>query len=74
MNEAGRLPGLTGWRIMLGSAALYNLTIGVAALFLPLVRAGLAAPGTGLMLAGDGFFTLAFIAFFRSCDRRGAGA
>jgi hypothetical protein len=70
MNEAGRIPGLTGWRIMLGSAALYNLTIGVAVL----VRAGLAAPGTGLMLAGDGFFTLAFIAFLRSCDRRGAGA
>lgn len=37
--------------------------LGVIALVLPQVRAGLAAPGTGLVLAGDALFTLGFVAF-----------
>lgn len=37
--------------------------LGVIALVLPQVRAGLAAPGTGLVLAGDALFTIGFIAF-----------
>ena len=104
--------GLTGWRVMLALAALYNLLIGglallgpgdtnghvtgllvacfglvyalaasdplrfapvlwagvagklgVIALVWPQVRAGAAAPGTGLVLAGDALFTLGFLAF-----------
>jgi len=112
MDDAGKQPGLTGWRTMLVLAALYNLAIGlvalhtpgsvdgrivgllvacfglvyalaasdplrfaptlwvgvigklgVIALVLPQVRAGLAAPGTGLVLGGDALFTLGFVAF-----------
>lgn len=37
--------------------------LGVIALMLPLVRAGAAALGTGLVLLGDGLFTVGFIAF-----------
>jgi hypothetical protein len=37
--------------------------LGVIALVLPQVRAGLAAPGTGLVLAGDALFTFGFVAF-----------
>lgn len=37
--------------------------LGVIALVLPQVRAGLAAPGTGLVLADDALFTLGFVAF-----------
>ena len=104
--------GLTGWRVMLALAALYNLVIGgfallgpgdsnghvvgllvacfglvyalaasdplrfapvlwagvagklgVIALVWPQVRASAAAPGTGLVLAGDALFTLGFLAF-----------
>lgn len=37
--------------------------LGVVALMLPEVLAGRAMPGTGAILAGDGLFTLGFIAF-----------
>ena len=113
---------MTGWRVMLGLAALYNLAIGAAAmltsqasldarlvgllvgcfgllyalaasaplrfapvlwigvigklgviaLVLPQVRAGLAAPGTRLVLAGDALFTLGFVAFLLTTARQGA--
>ena len=43
--------------------------LGVVALLLPEVRAGLAAPGTGWILLGDLAFTAAFLAFLL---RRGA--
>jgi len=112
MEAENKQPSLTGWRVMLALAALYNLVIGVIALHtpgnidgriagllvacfglvyalaardplrfapmlwvgvvgklgvialvLPQVRAGLAAPGTVLVLAGDALFTAGFIAF-----------
>lgn len=37
--------------------------LGVVALMLPEVTAGRAMPGTGLILAGDAAFTLAFVVF-----------
>ena len=39
------------------------MLVGCFALVLPQVRAGLAAPGAGLVLAGDALFTLGFLAF-----------
>lgn len=36
--------------------------LGIVALLLPAVQAGTAAPGTGLVLAGDALFTAGFLA------------
>lgn len=36
--------------------------LGIVALLLPAVQAGTAAPGTGLVLAGDALFTVGFLA------------
>ncbi len=55
----GRDPGRYGpvlWAGIVGKA-------GIVALLLPAVLGGTAAPGTGLILAGDALFTIGFLIF-----------
>lgn len=44
--------------------------LGVVSLMLPGVLAGTAQPGLGIILAGDGLFTLGFLAFLLGPLRR----
>lgn len=45
---------------------------GIVALLLPAVQAGTAAPGTGLVLAGDALFTVGFLALLLTARRNAA--
>lgn len=45
---------------------------GIVALLLPAVQAGTAAPGTGLVLAGDALFTVGFLALLFTARRNAA--
>jgi hypothetical protein len=46
--------------------------IKIVALLLPAVQAGTAAPGTGLVLAGDALFTVGFLALLFTARRKTA--